>query len=262
MRSGISSSPVSSSLLFLNLFLLIFPSSVCLNDTNIPESPPKYNCSLMCQPRGDQRELGDSSAGPCAVSCGFLALFEAWEAVVHHHAQPEVCSQGGIWGVGLGLGQGMSALEAWGGFCLDLTQKDREGVTSGAQFSTYLKQEHQDPSANGKTQVVGPYKTCWRSSELSLLLQNLMPWGFWGVPQPTYPFPALPSPALPAHPAHTGTPPVQGYGVSRRRKGLVTHPTFYERAGPIILLAGIREKTLVKSLIHQGMRCHGDQRHF
>lgn len=118
---------VSSSLLFLNLFPLVSPSSICLNDTNIPESPPKYNCSLMCQPRRDQRELRDSSTGPCAVSCGFLALFEAWEAVVHHHAQPEVCSQRRIRGVGLGMGQELSALEAGGGFCLDQNSKEHRG---------------------------------------------------------------------------------------------------------------------------------------
>lgn len=170
MRSGISSSPVSSSLLFLSPFPPISPALVRFTDTNSPESPLKYNCSPMCRPRRDQRELGDSSAGLCAVCCGFLALFEAWEAVVHRHVQPEVCSQGRIRGVGLGLGQARAAPEAGGGFCLDLTQKDREGVTSGTQFSAYLKQEHRDPSANRKTQVIGPYRTCCRRCELSLLL--------------------------------------------------------------------------------------------
>lgn len=82
------------------------------------------------------------------------------------------------------------------------TQKNTEEVTSGARFSAYLKQDHQDPSANGKTQVMGPYKTCWRSSELSLLLQNPCH-GVFGVPlsQPALSQHSHPQPFL--HTLHT-----------------------------------------------------------
>lgn len=191
---------VSSSLLFLNLFPLVSPSSICLNDTNILESPPKYNCSLMCQPRRDQRETAARDLVP------FLVVF--WHFLkrgkllsITMRSQKCVPSAGsGAWDWGWDrncqpwrLGEAFASIK---------TQKNTEEVTSGARFSAYLKQDHQDSSANGKTKVMGPYKTCWRSSELSLLLQNPCH-GVFGVPlsQPALSQHSHPQPFL--HTLHT-----------------------------------------------------------
>lgn len=87
---------------------------MCFADTYSPESPPKYNCSPKCRHQlhqGSERAQRQQHRDR-AVSCGFMALFEAWEAVGHGYMQTEPYSQCRIPSVGLGLGQARETLVA------------------------------------------------------------------------------------------------------------------------------------------------------